>query len=147
MIIIYILLIALGALPMIRFVVKRKHYRKVLSEGTSTTAEVKHVIRRRMYKGTNNDKVVFWYLPNGANQYREGQLTTKPGKYRGGNTLEVYYLPGQPEKYALPGNKYETLTIVFLILFFAFVVFACFKIDQLVRKNNATYEFKPPWTK
>lgn len=132
MIFIYIVMILLSCVPLVLFLVKRKRYRKILTEGTVTTAEVKNVVRKRMHKGGNYDMVHFWYLPTGANQYQAGQLLAKAGKYRGGNTFEVYYLPQRPEKYAVPGSKGEGWWVFFMLLLVALVVYACIKIDETV---------------
>ncbi len=109
--------------------IKRKKYLYVLKEGICIKAEVKQIKRRRAYRGGNYDTVIFWYLPVGSRQYYAGQLMAKPGKYRGGNLIEVFYLPNEPTKYAVPGKSYHKVFLLFLLLLIAFVVYACFKME------------------
>jgi hypothetical protein len=125
-------LISISALPLVLFLIKRKRYRRILAEGLSTTAEIKTVTRRKPTKGPEYDNVVFWYLPNGANQYQSGHLMTATGKHRSGDKIELFYLPQQPEKYAVPGSKYEGWVILVLLILIGFAVYACYKIDEMV---------------
>lgn len=144
MIIVYILLAAIGALPLIVFLAKRKSYRHVLRAGTKTTAQVTEA-RTVRYRGNGtHDRVFFAYLPAGAGQYMQGDFITKIGKHRRGDLIEIYYLPRNPQKHAVPGSRGEGFMFLFVLLIFLFVLFACFKIHETV-KDNATYTFKLPW--
>ncbi|NTS39906.1 hypothetical protein HRG84_03235 [Flavisolibacter sp. BT320] len=145
MIFLYLLLIGTGALPLVVFLVKRKRYYHILREGAKTTAEVTEVRTIRYQKGATYDKVFFAYLPPGAGRYFPGEFITKIGKHRRGDRFEIHYLSRQPQKYAVPGSKSEVFMFLFVLLIFAFVVFACFKIDEAVNVEGVRYEFKPPW--
>lgn len=145
MIIVYILLIAVGALPLLVFLLKRRSYRRILHTGASTTAEISHIKTQRYYKGGTYDRVLFIYLPAGAGQYVEGQFNTKMGKHKRGERLEIFYMPQQPQKYAVPGSKGEVFFLTFTILILLFVIFACFKIDEMLQLENTNYGFKAPW--
>lgn len=147
MIVLYILLTAIGALPLAVFLVKRKSYYHILKEGTKATAQVTEARRVRYRGNATHDRVSFSYLPAGAGHYMQGDYITKIGKHRRGDLIEIYYLPQQPRKYAVPGSKGEVFMFLFVLLLFLFVVFACFKIDEAVSADGATYEFKAPWKK
>jgi hypothetical protein len=146
MIILYILLIAIGALPLAVFLVNRKNYYRILKEGTKTTAQVTEARRVRYRGNATHDRVFFSYLPPGYSQYFPGNFITKIGKHRRGDIIEIYYLPRYPQLYAVPGSKGDIFMFLFVLLIFVFVVFACFKIHESVR-TDATYEFRLPWKK
>ena len=147
MIFIYILLIVAGALPLIVFLIKRSSYRQILREGTKTTAQVTEVRTNRFHKGGSYDRVYFVYLPAGASQYHTGTHIYNVGTYKRGDLFEIFYLPANPVKYAIPGSKGEIAFLIFTILLFFFVIFVCFKIHETVNAGNPAYQFKPPWTK
>jgi len=144
MIFLYLLLVAAGALPMVSFLVKRKRYYRILREGTKTTAQVMEARRVRYRGNATHDTVYFMYLPAGAGRYLQGSYITKIGKHRRGDLLEIYYLPGKPEKHAVPGSKGELGMFIFTLLIFLFVIFACYKIHEEV-KDDGPYTFKAPW--
>ncbi len=147
MLILYILLIAVGALPLAIFLFKRKSYRSILQRGVTTTAAITHIKTGRYYKGGTYDRVLFAYLPFGAGQYLEGQYITKVGKHKRGEQFTIFYLPGQPQKHAVPGNTGEAFGFVFTILILLFVIFACFKIHEMLKAESTTYKFEVPWNR
>ena len=148
MIFIHILLLVAGALPFIVFVVKRKNYRAILKNGVEINAVVTEVRRVRFNRGATIEKVSFAYLPASASQYFYGQLTSsKVGQYKKGDQLPVFFLPLNPQKNAVPGSKGEIVFLIFTLLFFLLMIFACTKIHDTVKAENTTYEFKPPWKK
>ena len=144
MIILYILFVAIGALPMISFLVKRKNYYRILRQGIKTTAQVTEARRVRYRGNPTHDRVFFSYLPAGTAQYMQGDFITKIGKHRRGDLLEIYYLPGAPQKSAVPGSRGELGMFIFVLLIFLFVIFACFKIHEEV-KDDGPVTFKLPW--
>lgn len=131
MLYIYILLIGFSCLPLAFILIQRKGFRKIVKEGMQTTAEVKQVQRRTVFRGGTYDWIVFWYLPHGANQYRSGGFSSKPGKYKAGHKLQVYYLPQKPAKYYVPETKSVKWILLITLALIAFVIFACFKIDKM----------------
>ena len=143
MIILYILLIIVGALPMIVFLLKRQRYYRILRQGTKTTAQVTEAKRIRYRGNATHDRVFFSYLPAGAGQYMQGDFITRIGKHRRGDLVDIYYLPGNPQKNAVPGSKGELGMFVFTVLIFLFVVFACYKIHEEV-KDDGPYTFELP---
>ncbi|WP_132055783.1 DUF3592 domain-containing protein [Pseudocnuella soli] len=145
MIFVYILLIAAGALPLVVFLVKWKRYRKILREGSKTRAQISSIQTVRQTKGASYDRVCFIYQPTFATQYYAGQFSTKVGKHKRSDTFEVYYLPKEPQKHAVPGSKGELFMLVFTILLFLFVIYAAYQIHLMVKDQDITYSFKPPW--
>ncbi|MCB0710481.1 MAG: hypothetical protein KDC15_13975 [Chitinophagaceae bacterium] len=131
MLYIYILLIGISCLPLLFFLIQRTGYQKIIKEGVQTTAEIKKVRTTRLFRGPTFDQVDFWYLPQGANQYRSGTFNAKPGKYKVGDKRDMYYLPHKPEKYYVPESKSAKWILLITLALIAFVIFACFKIDQM----------------
>lgn len=132
MLYIYILLIGISCLPLLFLLIQRKGYQKIVKEGVQTTAEVKHFRTTRLFRGPTFDQVVFWYLPQGANQYRSGRFSSRPGKYKVGDKLDIYYLPQKPAKYFVPESKPSNWIMLIFLVLLAFVIFACFKINEMV---------------
>jgi hypothetical protein len=139
MIFIYILLVVAGALPLISFLIGRKNYRFILANGIETTAEVTHVRTNRYHKGPTYDQVYFSYLPAGSITYKSGVYKFKTGTYRSGDRFNIFYLPQYPHKHAIPGSKGELPVMIFMVLFFLFIIYACFKINEMVGDSNITF--------
>ncbi len=139
MIFVYITLLLLGALPMAIVLLKRKRYIGILQQGIKTTAAVTEVSTKRYYKGGTYDRILFAYLPPGASQYVEGQINTKVGKHKAGENIEILYMPKQPQQYAIPGSTHHLFALGFAILILLFVIFACFKIREMIQAENPTY--------
>jgi hypothetical protein len=144
MIILYTLLIAVGSLPLLVFLLKRRSYRHILHTGTKTTAEISHIRTQRYYKGGTYDRVLFIYLPAGAGRYVEGQFNSKVGKYKRGEQLDIFYLPQHPTKHAVPGSQGELFFLIFTIAILLFVLFACYKINQMLQQESISYDFQLP---
>ena len=128
---VYTILLLAGALPFTVFLMKRTRYRRILREGISTTAQVTQVRRISMNKGPVYDQVFYAYLPAGSIQYQSGMHKYSAGKFRSGDTFEIFYLAEKPSKHAIPGSKGETAFLIFTILFFLFIIYACFKISEM----------------
>jgi hypothetical protein len=132
MIYVYIFMIAMGALPMTMFLIRRKKYYHVIKNGTPISAQVTDVRTIHLSRGGTYDRVIFAYLPAGSNQYYSGQFAIKVGKYKRGDHLDIFYLPQEPQKNAVPGSKGDTAILIFMIAIFLFVLFACYKINEMV---------------
>lgn len=132
MIYIYILLIAFAAFPLIVLIVRLNKYNYVIKNGNSIQAQVTEVRSVNNSRGGAQDIIVFAYLPKNSPQYFYGSFTYKWGKYKTGDRLVIYYLPNNPRRYAVPGVKYHVPMIILFSLFFLFVIFACYKIHEMV---------------
>jgi|GEM_PF-1683928 hypothetical protein len=132
MIVIYILLIGAGILPLAVFLSSRKRYRRILSQGTRISAQVTDV--HTIYvKGHAYDRVTFAYLPPGLGAWKSGMYKFKIGTYRRGDQFDIFYLRESPDQYAIPGTRrYENPFLIFLVLFFLFTIYACFKIREAI---------------
>jgi len=70
-----------------------------------------------------------------GNPYK-GKATVAPGKYNIGDTMAVVYLPDKPAKYAIDTNKAYWAVLTFAIILFLFVLFAVYKIDEMVKSGQ-----------
>ena len=138
---VYIIMMLAGALPLMLFFIRRKHYYHILRNGVKTTARVSDVKTISNRHGAVYDRVIYAYLPKFSNQYKSGVFTSKHGKYHPGSSIDIFYLPDKPEKNAMPGSKAETGMFVFLLAVFLFVLFACYKINEMV--GNKEFHFNP----
>lgn len=145
MVIICILLAAIGALPLIVFLVKRKNYRNIINNGNPINAIITETRLVRYSKGNILENIYYNYLPPGSNQYFQGMFAAAAGKYKKGTDLQVYYLPDQPQKNAVPGSKGEIFMLLFTIIIFLFVLFGSYKIYEITNQPGTTYKFNPPW--
>ena len=132
MLLVNILLIVVGALPWILFFIKRKRYYHILRNGIQAAAQITEVRPVRNRHGAIYDQVFYAYLPKFGNQYFSGLFTSKTGKYRRGDSIEVFYLPDNPKKNAMPGSKGEMGMLIFLVAVFLFILFACYKLNGMV---------------
>ncbi|HOZ84772.1 MAG TPA: DUF3592 domain-containing protein [Niabella sp.] len=132
MIFLYFFMIAFGALPLTILLVKLKRYKDVLKKGQPITAQVTQVSTRGVYRGPTISSVAFAYIPAGATVYYTGYLQSKPGKYRSGDTIGIYYLPDKPRRYAVPGNKGHWPMLVLFVQLFLFVIYACYQLNKMV---------------
>ena len=134
MLILYILLIAAGAFPLVAFLIKRQEYHRLLKSGTKTNARVTKITTHQRTRGvgSNYDSVVYAYQPANSNQQFYGLLISKIDKYKIGDVLELYYLPDKPQKKALAEVKYNIAGFIFVLCFFLAVLFACYKIYEML---------------
>ena len=139
MIFLYFLLIAAGALPLVAFLVRRKNYVFILANGTKTTARVTEVRTIHFQRGPAYDVVYFAYLPAGSGTYETGQHKFKTGTYKRNDWIDIFYLPGRPGKYAIPGSKGELPMLIFMVSIFLFVIYACYKIHEMVGDSKITF--------
>lgn len=132
MIILYIIIILLGALPFwktIRFVRLEEKIRK---DGISTSGVVTHIHTTRRFRGPTIDRVHTRYDSLTAGQYHEANFVTTHRKYRIGQSIPVKYFPGKPDKIVVAEKRGYWPMLIFSIVILAFVFFAVYKIDEMV---------------
>ena len=78
-----------------------------------------------------------WSIRTGQrdNPYN-GRATVSPHKYKIGDTMAVVYLPNKPAKYAIDTNKAYWAVLIFAIILFLFVLFAVYKINEMVKSGQ-----------
>lgn len=132
MIILYIVIILIGAFPLfktIRYILLEEKIRKT---GISTMGVVIHVHTTRYSKGPAIDRVHTRYNSNIAGQYHEAHFTATYNKYRVGQSIPVKYLPQSPDKIVVAEKRGYWSMLILTVLVFAFVVFAVYKINEMM---------------
>lgn len=144
MIIIYILLIVLGALPLwktIRYIRLEERIRKI---GVSSTGVVTNILTSRYSRNAaKTDRVQVQYQCRIHGQFHHANITEFHGKYKMGDHVPVLYLPEQPSKIVVSRKRGYWLMLIFGILILLFMVFAVYKIDEMIEQGNfKNIEFK-----
>ena len=135
MIAIYISLIALAAFPLV-LTIRRMHVaKKIKKKGTPTTGVINHINSIRTGRGAI-DILTLEYKDTVTGQAYKAKATVSPYKYKIGDTMEIVYLPDKPSKYAIDSKGGYLGILIFCIILFLFVLFAVYKIDEMVRTGQ-----------
>lgn len=132
MIILYILIIVIGAIPLwitIRYIRLEERIRR---HGISTTGTVTNIHTKRYSRGPVSDRVHVRY-DGLSGQFHTASFVAKHGKYRSGRSVPVKYLPEKPDKIIVEANRGYWIMLVFTILLMIFIFFAVYKIDEMVK--------------
>jgi hypothetical protein len=136
MLIIYILLIVLGAFPLVLTIWRMRVAATIKKNGTAVNAVVTHITTIRTGKGGSMDILTLEYRDRATNRPYNGRATVAPGKYKTGDPMPVVYLPEKPSKYAIDTNKAYWAVLIFCMLLFLFVLFAVYKINGMVQSGQ-----------
>ncbi|WP_114790515.1 hypothetical protein U0035_18925 [Niabella yanshanensis] len=88
------------------------------------------------YKGPTTDRVHVRYNSIIPGRCHETNFLTTYGRYRIGQTVPVKYIPEQPDKIVVALTRGCWLLLNFTTLLFLFVLFAIYKIDEMVKGNS-----------
>lgn len=136
MVFLYIFLVLVSAFPLVLTIYRMRNAAEVRKNGIFTDAFVTG-IRTIQIKNSRLDIVTFEYKERITGRNHAGKTTTASGKHRYGDRLTVAYLPSKPSVYTVEGTKQGYIAVlIFCILLFLFVLFAIYKIDEMV---TATY--------
>ncbi|MBC7875331.1 MAG: hypothetical protein H7Y01_15125 [Ferruginibacter sp.] len=136
MIIIYIGLIALAAFPLALTIWRMQAAAKIKKNGVQTNGVIKHINRIRMVRGGSMDILTIEYKDGATGQPYKAKATVSPGKYQIDDTMAIVYLPGKPSKYAIDTKKAYWAILIFCIILLLFVLFAIYKIDEMVKTGQ-----------
>jgi hypothetical protein len=119
----------LGFLPLVVILYKSNRAKKILTTGSTAKATVFEI--RTVYSSPRDIVHYEFYLPQSSQPFR-GRLTTAIGKFKQGEQLEVFYLPDKPHRNTIQGAWSSNFLIVFGIVIAAFVLFAVFKLYEML---------------
>lgn len=134
--IIYIILIVIAAFPLALTTWRMRVAATIKKNGTAVNAVVTHITTIRTGKGGSMDILTLEYRDRATNLPYGGKATVATGKYKIGDPMPVVYLPGKPAKYAIDKNTAYWAVLVFCILLFLFVLFAIYKINEMVQSGQ-----------
>ncbi|WP_290792151.1 DUF3592 domain-containing protein [Flavihumibacter sp. UBA7668] len=123
----------IGFLPLLIIIYKRRLVKRILTTGALAKAEVYSI---RLAHKSSVDIVWYRFVPTNARVYCTGSLTTKIGRYKQGDLLDVYYLPENPKRNTVEGAWKSAGFLWFGILIAAFILFAVYKINQEVAAGH-----------
>lgn len=137
MLIIFILLIVLAAFPLVLTIWRMRVAATIKKNGVPATAIATQINTIRTSKGGSIDILTLEYRDHITNQSHKGRATVSPRKYKIGDAMPVVYLPDKPSKYAIDTKKAYWAVLIFCIILFLFVLFAVYKINEMMQSGQA----------
>lgn len=134
--IIYILLILLASIPLLLTLKRIRKYRSMEQNGIKARARIIHIQVQPNYKSGPHDNLTLDYMDLETNQPRTGQASTVHNKYKLGEVLDISYERGKPKIYVKGDEKGYKPVLWFSIALLVFVVFAAYKINEMVQTGN-----------
>jgi hypothetical protein len=126
---ILIFLMALsGFLPLVVFLYNKRRTDRILSNGRTTQGLVYD--KQRSVKRAYEIVYYSFRAPDGTPH--KGRLTTRPGKYRRTDSIEVYFLPEDPRQHTVKGNFTSHWFLVFVVLIAVFVLYGAYRLYRQV---------------
>lgn len=135
MLIIYILLLTVAAFPLwktVRYILKEKRIRQY---GINTLGVVTHIHTTAMRRGPTVDQVHIEFASIIHGHFHKSSITAKYKKFKQGERVPVKYLPEEPSKIVVDGKEGYWPMLLFSMLIFLFVIFAIYKIDDMVKSG------------
>ena len=138
MFIIYILIIVLAAFPLLITIIRIRRQRNIRQNGIRTIARITATTGIRMYKSSAIDRLSLQHRNIITDEVYYTTSYAKQGKYKVGDTVPVTYMQGKPQKIVMEGGATHWPAFGFSILLLLFVVFAIFKIHEMVEAGHIT---------
>jgi uncharacterized integral membrane protein len=136
MIVFYIILIALAAFPLALTIRRMQVAAKIKKNGVYTNGIIIHISTIRTRPGGAIDILTLEYKDRATGNPYKGKATVTHQKYKVGDTMPLIYLPGTPSKYAIDTKKAYWAVLIFCMLLLLFVVFAVYKINEMVKSGQ-----------
>ena len=136
MVILYIVLIILAAFPLVLTIWRMRVAATIKKNGVYTNGVVTHINTIRTRPGSMIDILTLEYKDRITGQSYNGRAIVTHQKYKMGDTMPVVYLPDKPSKYAIDTKKAYRGVLVFCVILFLFVVFAVYKINEMVQSGQ-----------
>mgnify|MGYP000945686471 CR=1 FL=1 len=132
MIYIYIAMILLAAFPMLLTIWRMQRTARIKKQGIHCNGTITG-IRSIRIKNTYIDQLTIEYRDRNSGRTYTAKATSGRGKHNRGDAMGIAYLPEKPSQYALTDTRGGyTFMLVFCILIFLFVIFAVYKINEMV---------------
>ena len=137
MIWVYIFMIAIAAFPLLLTIKRIRKAAYIKKKGVHVDAIVRHIRVSRSGRSTM-DILTLEYKERITGRSYQGRATVTHQQFQIGDRLPVAYLPDKPSQYAV-GNTAYWLLLIFCILLFLFVLFAVYKINEMVKAGNTNF--------
>jgi hypothetical protein len=130
----YVVLIVLAAFPLVLTIWRMRVAATIQKKGIHTNAIVIHIHSLRTRPGGMIDILTLEYKDRVTGQSFKGKATVTHQQYKTGGMMPVVYLPDKPSTYAIDTKKAYWVVLIFCILFFLFVIFAVYKINEMAHR-------------
>jgi hypothetical protein len=136
MILLYILLIVLAAFPLLLTAQRMRRAATIKKNGVHSNAVVKEIRTVRPGKGGAMDILILEYKDRVTGHSYNAKATVAHQKFKIGDNLPIAYLPDKPSKYAVDVKNAFWAVLIFSIVLFLFVLFAVYKINEMVKSGS-----------
>jgi hypothetical protein len=137
MIFAYIFIIGTPAMLIFFIIKKMRRLRYIMQRGVISSALITHVYTQRFSRGSM-DVLTLEYTDAAGRRY-PAKATVPMGQYRAGERMRISYLAQDPAKYAFDKGQGYWFVLVFCILLLLFMIFASYKINEMVQAGNYHY--------
>ena len=137
MILLYIFIIVVGAIPLWKTIRYIRLEEKIRKEGISTFGTVTAIRTIRYRRGPATDRVHIRYSSILPGYYHEADFVSKYNQYRIGQSVPVKYLPERTDKIIVSSKRGYWFMLIFSILLLLFVFFAVYQIAEMMRTGVA----------
>jgi len=134
MIFVYILIIGLPAFLIFLTIKKMKKANYIKQYGITTDAYILHIVTRSFNK--NRMDILTLEYKDTAGRLHPAKASIQVGKYRVGQRIPIKYNPQNPAHYAFDNVSGYWFILIFCILLFLFMIFASYKINEMVQAGN-----------
>jgi Protein of unknown function (DUF3592) len=135
----YIGLILLAAFPLVLTIWRMKKNAAIKKKGIHVNAVVTNIKTVRTSRGGSFDLLTLEYKERATGRPFYGKATVSPNRYKRGAPFPVAYLPDKPASYAVDSTKGYWAILIFCILLFLFVLFAIYKINEMMPEGEITW--------
>lgn len=122
----------IGFLPMVVILIRKKSNDRLKRHGVATTAVVRNIYGVSL-RGINIVRVEYKVRETGETFSKNLRVAGMP--YSVGDELPVIYDPQKPRKMQPDMKKAYLPMLIFTIIIAAFVIFACFKLKEMVKSG------------
>ena len=136
MLILYIILIVLAAFPLVLTIWRMQNAAAIKKNGIATNGIIKHIRTINTGKGGRMDILTIEYKDRATGQPYNARASVSRKRHRVGDPMTVTYLPGKPSRYAIDTKGAYWFILIFCIILFLFVLFAIYKINEMVRSGQ-----------
>ena len=130
---VYVLIgmVLLGFLPLVIILWRRRQVRRLREEGARSVAIVQQIVYARR---SAVDIVHYTFTDDITGRSHRGMLTIKPGVYKPGDRIDIFFDPRNPRRNTVHGAWGSKVLVWFGIAVGLFVMFAAWKIWEIVRE-------------
>lgn len=135
MIFVYLFIIGIPAVLVFITIKKMLAIKNIEQNGITTNGVITKIVLTRINK-SRFEKVLLQYRDNHGNDH-VAKATVMPGKFKRGETVPIIYLEQKPSAYSIKGMQQgQWFGLIFLILILAFMIFASFKLQEMVETGQ-----------